>query len=220
MNKVIIKKDQEIHEIKKKLEENFYKFKPGTRVKTLHDINDFVPTGDNGTVVDNDIMGTIHVVWDKNLYYMQFEFDETDIMVPISPQEFSIKQGYDFNKLISYLRCAYQNLGLYIEGATETLDFEECEAIINFSLDIMLKENDNYFSFVATYNDDNKTERIDIGIYDRENEIEIPITDYINHKEVFINSEINEETLKYLSIYKKEIEQSLFDKAVKENLCK
>ena len=143
----------EIEKIEKILESNMNLFPLCSRVVVTQTVNELgLTSGMYGTVFSIDTMGNITVCWDDLMVtttnYLSYEFMMPNIFSIFTD---TVPKYFNFCSFIESLRNTFQKDGLYIEGRTEDLDIFEIEKIVTFSLDKMMKDSFNGYSFFSQW---------------------------------------------------------------------
>lgn len=210
---MIDKSKQEIKRIEKILEKNMEDFPVCSRVVVTDEIEELsLHPGNCGTVFSIDEMGNITVCWDDltvtTTNYMSREF--------LLPNIFTIfndtASTYSFYGFIESLRNTFQRFGLYVEGCTKDLKRAEIERVITFSLDKMMNDTFNGYSFLTTFSDSGEIEKTELSIYDNTQKMILTFDDIMSDPykltQIF-NCENYSNEIQYLKRYYQSINNTL-----------
>lgn len=176
---MIDKSKQEIKRIEKILEKNMEDFPVCSRVVVTDEVEELsVHPGDCGTVFSIDEMGNITICWD-NLMVTTTNYMSREFMLPNIFSIFNdeVASSYSFYGFIESLRNIFQKFGLYIEGCTKDLKRDEIEKIITFSLDKMMNDSFNGYSFLTTFSNSGEIEKTELSVYDNTQKIALTFDD-------------------------------------------
>ena len=176
---MIDKSKQEIKRIEKILEKNMEDFPVCSRVVVTDEIEELsLHPGNCGTVFSIDEMGNITICWD-NLMVTTTNYMSREFMLPNIFSIFNdeVASSYSFYGFIESLRNTFQKIGLYIEGCTKDLKRDEIEKIITFSLDKMMNDSFNGYSFLTTFSNSGEIEKTELSVYDNTQKITLTFDD-------------------------------------------
>ena len=176
---MIDKSKQEIKRIEKILEKNMEDFPVCSRVVVTDEVEELsLHPGDCGTVFSIDEMGNITICWD-NLMVTTTNYMSREFMLPNIFSIFNdeVASSYSFYGFIESLRNTFQKFGLYIEGCTKDLKRNEIEKIITFSLDKMMNDSFNGYSFLTTFSNSGEIEKTELSVYDNTQKITLTFDD-------------------------------------------
>ena len=176
---MIDKSKQEIKRIEKILEKNMEDFPVCSRVVVTDEVEELsLHPGDCGTVFSIDEMGNITICWD-NLMVTTTNYMSREFMLPNIFSIFNdeVASSYSFYGFIESLRNTFQKFGLYIEGCTKDLKRDEIEKIITFSLDKMMNDSFNGYSFLTTFSNSGEIEKTELSVYDNTQKITLTFDD-------------------------------------------
>lgn len=222
---MIDKSKENEEQVKKQLEENMQRYPLCSRVVVTNTVEDFgLFSGMYGTIFSIDNMGNFTVCWDDlsvtTTNYLSYEFMYPNIFSIFTE---TVPRYYNFVSFLESLRNTFQKYGLYLEGRTEDLDYFDIEKLIAFSIDTIMNENFDGYTFLSIWNKNKILDSNSIKIYDNRNNRAYELSNILKNAESFEqdinndNSLINyifnvdkyHDILKYLVTYINDINASL-----------
>lgn len=233
---MIDKSKENEEQVKKQLEKNMQRYPLCSRVVVTNTVEDFgLFSGMYGTIFSIDNMGNFTVCWDDltvtTTNYLSYEFMYPNIFSIFTE---TVPQYYNFVSFLESLRNTFQKYGLYLEGRTEDLSYFDIEKLVAFSIDTIMSETFDGYTFLSIFDKDKILDSNSIKIYDNRNKCAYELSDVlkdvetfkqdINNDDFLNNSLINRifnvdkylNILKYLATYITDINASLNEYQNKE----